>query len=99
MQQMLYEDSPEIVLWYPKGFEAWRGDRWTGFLPWPEPDGLVFWGNPYSARSVRPIDGADLTSTEAGPTGWMWLLGSALIGGGIGLASSRRRRRADAYYV
>jgi peptide/nickel transport system substrate-binding protein len=99
MQQMLYEDSPEIVLWYPKGFEAWRGDRWTGFLPWPEPDGLVFWGNPYSARSVRPIDGADLTSTEAGPTGWMWLVGSVLLGGGIGLASSRRRRRADAYYV
>ena len=30
MQQMIYRDTPEIVLWYPNSFEAWRSDRWTG---------------------------------------------------------------------
>ena len=33
MQQMLYEDSPEIVLWYPNGFEAWRSRPMDGFPP------------------------------------------------------------------
>ncbi len=45
MQQLFYEDVPEIVLWYPNSFEAWRSDRWEGFVPWPEPDGVRFWDN------------------------------------------------------
>ena len=53
MQQMLYEDTPEIVLWYPNGFEAWRADRWTGFLRWPEPDGARVLGEPVLG-AVRP---------------------------------------------
>ena len=76
MQQMLYEDMPEIELWYPNSFEAWRGDRWTGFLPWPEPDGFVFWGHTYSLDDVRPV-AKRTRRVEAGPTGWMWSLGSA----------------------
>jgi peptide/nickel transport system substrate-binding protein len=99
MQQMLYEDSPEIVLWYPNGFEAWRGDRWTGFLRWPEPDGAVFWGNVYSVRNVHPISGVALGGAEAGPSGLVWLLGTALVAATIAVATARRRRRADAYYV
>ncbi|HEY6568322.1 MAG TPA: peptide ABC transporter substrate-binding protein [Actinomycetota bacterium] len=99
MQQMLYEDSPEIVLWYPNAFEAWRGDRWTGFLRWPEPDGLAFWYNVYSVQSVHPIEGAQLGGAEAGPAGWMWLVGAGALGGVLAAATSRRRRRANAYYV
>ena len=50
---------------------------------------------------VRPIDGrGPHRRPEAGPTGWMWLVGvGAARWAAIGLASSRRRRRADAYYV
>jgi peptide/nickel transport system substrate-binding protein len=99
MQQMLYEDSPEIVLWYPNSFEAWRGDRWAGFLRWPEPDGIAFWYNVYSVRSVHPIAGAQLGGAEAGPAGWMWLVGAGALGGVLAASTSRRRRRANAYYV
>jgi peptide/nickel transport system substrate-binding protein len=99
MQQIIYRDTPEIVLWYPNTFEAWRSDRWTGFVPWPEPDGARFWGNYYSARSVRPVsDQAVLTQPEAGPPGWMWLAGFGIVALAI-LAAARRRRRLDAYYA
>ncbi len=99
MQQIIYRDTPEIVLWYPNTFEAWRSDRWTGFVRWPEPDGPAFWGNYYSARLVRPIsDEAVLTAPEAGPAGWMWLAGFGLVALAI-LAAARRRRRLDAYYA
>ena len=70
MQQVIYEDVPEVVLWYPNTFEAWRSDRWTGFVRWPEPNGALFWNNFYSARTVRPVsDEAVVTEPEAGPQG------------------------------
>jgi peptide/nickel transport system substrate-binding protein len=99
MQQMIYRDVPEIVLWYPNWFEAWRSDRWTGFLHWPEPDGSVFWENAYSARSVRPVsDDAVVAEPESGPAGWMWLLGMGSVAAAIVLAAARRRR-LDTYYA
>jgi peptide/nickel transport system substrate-binding protein len=99
MQQMIYRDNPEIVLWYANWFEGWRSDRWTGFLRWPEPDGAVFWGNYYSARSVRPVsDTAVITQPESGPAGWMWLVGVGLVAAAIVLAAARRRR-LDTYYA
>jgi peptide/nickel transport system substrate-binding protein len=98
MQEMLYEDMPQIVLWYPNSFEAWRGDRWTGFVRWPEPDGVVFWGNYYSARLVERLSSAGLARVEGGPPGFAWLIGAtvlvlALAGGTV------RRRRLDGYYA
>jgi peptide/nickel transport system substrate-binding protein len=98
MQQMIYRDVPEIVLWYANWFEAWRSDRWTGFVPWPEPDGTMFWGNYYSARSVRPVsDTAVAPQPESGPPAWIWFAGMGVIGAGLILAVARRRRH-DSFY-
>jgi peptide/nickel transport system substrate-binding protein len=99
MQRTLYRDNPEIVLWYANWFEAWRSDRWTGFVHWPEPDGAMFWGNYYSARLVRPVsDTAVVSQPESGPAGWMWLVGIGLVAIAIVLAAARRRR-LDTYYA
>jgi hypothetical protein len=59
----------------------------------------VFWGNYYSARSVRPVsDTAVITQPESGPAGWMWLVGVGLVAAAIVLAAARRRR-LDTYYA
>ena len=69
MQQILYADTPEIVLWYPNSFEAWRSDRWQGLLRWPEPDGAAFWGNPYSMLALEPATTRPPVVTDSGMPG------------------------------
>jgi peptide/nickel transport system substrate-binding protein len=98
MQQTLYRDTPEIVLWYPNSFEAWRSDRWTGFLHWPEPDGVVFVYNTYSARNVHPLFAGAGATAEGGPPGYAWLIGAGAMGLLL-LAAASRRRRLDGYYA
>lgn len=98
MQQIIYRDVPEIILWYPNSFEAWRADKWSGFVRWPEPDGVAFWGNAYSARFVHPKAGGGVARAENGPSGVMWIIAIAVIFAGI-LASGSRRRRVDEYYA
>jgi peptide/nickel transport system substrate-binding protein len=98
MQQMIYRDTPEIVLWYPNTFEAWRADRWTGFLRWPEPDGVVFWGNPYSAINVRPVgDAASRATGDSGLPAGIWIGAVALVIVAIGGVVLARRRRDEHY--
>ena len=39
MQLQVYEDVPYIVLYYDNVLQAYRSDRWTGFVPQPAQDG------------------------------------------------------------
>ncbi len=98
MQQMLYRDIPEIVLWYPNYFEAWRSDRWEGYVRWPEPDGAVFWNNAYSALMVHPKANASTASTsDSGLPAWIWIAGIAFIGAGFVGVFLARRKRSEHY--
>jgi peptide/nickel transport system substrate-binding protein len=98
MQQMLYRDLPEIVLWYPNSFEAWRADRWTGFLPWPEPDGVMFWGNPYSVLNVRPVaDAPTSAQSDSGLPAMVWVGAAAVLVAAIAGVVLVRRRRDEHY--
>jgi peptide/nickel transport system substrate-binding protein len=101
MQALFYENVPEIVLWYPNSFEAWRSDRWEGFVPWPEPDGVRFWGNQYSVMQVHPIGsgGTPASSTEGGPSPLLWIGAGVALLAVIGVVAARRRRRDDAFHV
>ena len=38
MQQIFYEEIPQIVLWYDNDLQAYRSDRWAGFVQSPKPD-------------------------------------------------------------
>ena len=62
MQQQLYKDIPEIVLYYDKSLEAYNSAKWEGLEDniSPTPEGFL-WGQytPYSALTVR------LRGTEA----------------------------------
>jgi peptide/nickel transport system substrate-binding protein len=102
MQEMLYEDTPMIVLWYPNTFEAWRGDRWEGFVRWPEPDGIAFFGNPYSVLTVSPIEGASSAASSEGIPSWLFIVaGLVVVGAVVGVVVSRRRKKgsSEGYYA
>ena len=51
MQQIIYQDIPEIVLWYPNSFEAWRPTAGPGSSVGPSQTGCVLGEHPYSVMN------------------------------------------------
>ena len=100
MQQMLYDDIPEIVLWYDNDLQAYNSDRWTDFSyqPTPNADGeggyvLFQFGN-YSYISIEPVDrkrGRNGERQQRHPCLGLGrvLLAIVLIVGGVMFARSR----------
>jgi peptide/nickel transport system substrate-binding protein len=109
MQKILYEQAPYIVTFYYDNLEAYRSDRFTGFLPQPEPDGsLLFQYGTHSYRNIRPVGaeegatgGAAASSQEDGGTSPGLVVAgaavalAALAAGGLLFARSRRRPEQD----
>ncbi|MGZ5351878.1 MAG: ABC transporter substrate-binding protein [Actinomycetota bacterium] len=105
MQRIYYEDSAYAIMWYDPVFSAWRGDRWEGFVPQPQPDGdpLESWGGPSEVWwTLRPASGSGgeggggtSGSDTRGISAGVWIgVAAALvlvIGGWIMI----RRRRPD----
>jgi peptide/nickel transport system substrate-binding protein len=100
MQQILYEDVPEVVLWYDNDLQAWRSDRWEGFQFQPTPDengeggyALFQYGN-YSYLTIAPAS-ADAGSAGGGSSGipagvWIGIVAAVVvIIGGVLFARSR----------
>lgn len=97
-QQMIYEEIPEVVLFYTPDLQAYRSDRWTGFVPNPSPDGpLWFQYGPYSSMNIRPVGSGGETSAEAQagipPMVWAAVAGGLVIV--IGIVMAVRRRSSD----
>jgi peptide/nickel transport system substrate-binding protein len=74
MQNKLYDDAPYIVTYYYDNLEAYRSDRFTGFVPQPAPDGsLLFQYGTWSYQNVEPVteeaggegDGAAASSSSS----------------------------------
>ncbi len=99
MQQIIYRDVPEVVLYYDQSLEAYRSDRWTGLEEniSPQPEGFL-WGQytAYSALTVAPIGaGGTTASTSSGISPIVWL---AVAGGVIvlvGVVMLARRGKSD----
>lgn len=72
MQQIMYDDVPADVLFYPDTLEAYRNDLFGGFQKQPEPDGQIldqdgFWGI-YSATPIGSPQQRKASDTGATPT-------------------------------
>ena len=96
MQRYLYDQTPGIVLAYPGWVQAYRSDRFTGWIPAPGAHGYLMPGYNYdSLISVRPVatspEGA--TGSSSVP-GWLWLvvIGAIAV---ITVLFVRRGRRRD----
>ena len=66
MQQMLYDDAPYILTYYDDNPEAYRSDRFTGFVPQPAPKGsLLFPYGTWSYENLKPV--SEVTATPESP--------------------------------
>ncbi len=97
MQQILYEDSPYVILWYPPLLEAWRTDTFTGYKPQPRENGdpLQGWSGIGEVwLSLRPVsEGSGAAAETRGFPAWIWILiGVAVVA--IVLIFVLRGRRA-----
>jgi peptide/nickel transport system substrate-binding protein len=80
MQQAIYNDVPEVVLYYDKSLEAYNSVKWEGLEDniSPTPEGFL-WAQytPYTALTVRPRGTGTTTQTSSN---------TGLLVGGILLA-------------
>jgi peptide/nickel transport system substrate-binding protein len=101
MQQIIYQQNPEIILYYDKSLEAFRSDRWTGLDGAndvsPQPDGFI-WNQytPYTALTVAPLGtgGTSAASSGVSPLVWLGILLAIIVVGGV-IVLARRGGRAD----
>jgi peptide/nickel transport system substrate-binding protein len=94
MQQLIFDQVPEIVLNYPNYLQAYRTDTFTGYKPEPTDGGtyLFGWGNQY--QGLRPLAAADSSSSTGIPS-WVWVVGGVAVIAVIAFVALSRRRREE----
>jgi peptide/nickel transport system substrate-binding protein len=96
MQQIIYEDRPELVLWYDNYLQAYRSDLWTGFVKQPTEGGsILFQYGHYSDLNVRPVSAAAGTGDGGGIPALVWIGVAAVVVVIGGLVFARRRRAEE----
>lgn len=94
MQEYLYDKNPSIVLYYEPDLQAYRSDRFTGFVKQPTEGGSLFFQfGAYSYLNIEPVS-ADATSDADGsgvPT-WVWIGIALVVAAGIAVIVIRRMR-------
>lgn len=102
MQQLIYDDAPYLVTFYYNNYEAYRSDRFTGFVPQPAPNGsLLYQYGTWSYENIKPVvtvSQGEIDPTTSGSSGPSWtIIGgiAALIAvvAGVGLVLRRGRDR------
>ena len=97
MQQILYDDRPEIVLWYDNYLQAYRSDKWTGFVQQPTDQGtILFQYGYYSLLNIQLASeagpgGGGPAATEGGVPAIVWIGIVALLAVIVGIVVGRRR--------
>jgi peptide/nickel transport system substrate-binding protein len=98
MQQILYDDRPELVLWYDNYLQAYRSDTWTGFVKQPTEGGsILFQYGHYSDLQIQPVSeagpGAGAGSDDGiQPIVWIALVAAVVV---IAAIVITRRRRSE----
>ncbi|MGZ8615011.1 MAG: ABC transporter substrate-binding protein, partial [Actinomycetota bacterium] len=96
-QRRAYEQAPSVVLAYPGWLQAYRDDRFTGWVPAPGAGGYLLPGYNYdSLVELRPVDDtvAGSSGGAGGLPGWAWLA-AAVVTAGLIVSTSRRTRRRE----
>jgi peptide/nickel transport system substrate-binding protein len=102
MQQTIAKEIPTMVLNYWAELDAYRNDRFTGYIrnPLTVPQGnlpgtLVFgYDNNVSLDNLELVSGASSTTTSGLPA-WVWIVGIAVIAVLVGAFVFARRKKED----
>jgi peptide/nickel transport system substrate-binding protein len=91
-QQYEYDQVPGVVLAYPNWLEAYRTDRFTGWVGQPGPDGYLLPTYNYDTwLSLTPI-GETSSGGSGGIPGWVWLVAAVVIAGIVVVVMRRGRK-------
>ena len=95
MQQIFYQQSPQIVLVYPQYLEACNTSRWTGWTPMFNGRGPVFMttGGVESYVNLRPVSSGSGGGGGAKGATIAVAIVVVLVVGGAAIWFARRRRR------
>jgi peptide/nickel transport system substrate-binding protein len=93
MQEQLYREASPIILYYPASLEAYRKDRFTGFVSRPAPSGSIlgYW----SYTAAGPVTGSADTGSGGAGAGVALGAGAAAAVAVGGLILYRRRTTRD----
>jgi peptide/nickel transport system substrate-binding protein len=92
MQQIMYEQTPWVVLTYPRYLEAYNDARWTGWVRMLNGTGPAFLttGYPQSYIAVKPVAAETTGGSDLG----LWVaVGVVAVAGAAALVWLQRRRR------
>lgn len=76
-QARLYETAPLLTLYYPAVLEAFREDRFTGYLRRPEPSGSL--AGPWSYVAVTPVGNRPADAGSGSPARALGAGGLAVV--------------------
>ena len=98
-QRRAYEQLPSVVLAYPGWLQAYRSDRFTGWVPAPGADGYLMPGYNYdSLVKLRSVSESVAASSggSSGIPGWVWLVaGVGIVAVIVGFSRRGRRRELN----
>jgi peptide/nickel transport system substrate-binding protein len=92
-QQYIYDQIPVIVLADPSWLQAYRSDRFTGWVPAPAGDGYLIPGYNYdSLVAVHPVSATSAKSSSPGLPASVWIIALVVLAG-VAVVLLRARRR------
>ncbi len=90
MQKILYEDCPYIVLSYDPDLQAYRTDRFEGWVRTPKGGSVIMTFSPATYLSLRPVAKGILAG---GGRSWLWIgLGVIAIAAAAAIVLRTRRK-------
>lgn len=92
MQRIIYEDAPYVILVYDPELQAYRNDKFEGWVRTPGDGPVIFTHSIQTYENLQPVAGEAPLPSEGKSTALPWLLGAAAVVLGFFLARRKRQQ-------